>query len=57
MGAAHIFVNDEEIADILRDSSPANMAKLAHVYEALFQRMISSYEPGSENRRRIGFNE
>jgi hypothetical protein len=55
-GTARLFLADEEIARTELNSSPVNQAELARFCDALFERMMSSHDPESGQRRKIGFS-
>jgi hypothetical protein len=54
-GTARLFLGDAEVGRTEADSSPTNQDALARLCDELFQSMIKSYEPGSTQRRTIGF--
>jgi hypothetical protein len=55
-GTVHLFLGDEEFGQMEPDSSPTNQDTLARLCDSLFERMVTSYEPGSGQRRKIGFS-
>ena len=55
-GTARLFIGEDEVAHTEANSSPVNQAELARFCDALFERMMSSHEPGSVQRRKIGFS-
>jgi len=56
-GTARLLIQGNEIARTEADSSPSNQDALTRFCDTLFDNMASSFEPGSEARRKIGFSQ